>query len=524
MLWIFLGAVGFVLLIACANVANLLLVRASGRSAEFALRASLGAPRRRVVQQLVTESLVMSLAGGALGLLLAVWTTGAFIALAPGSIPRLAEVTIDERVVAFAFLLSVLTALFFGSVPARQASKADLNVVLKGLRTTGGGGTRLRSALVVVELALALVLLVGAGLLTRSFSRLLAWDPGFDRTGLVVSWMLPPQGAGSAVPVMEQVRDAVAALPGVRNAALVSAVPLFGGVETGGLSIEGRPPFAPREMPTIEWFDCGPHYFGTLGVRVLRGRLLSPADTAASPHVAVVNETLARRFFGGQNPIGQRVTVQNHPSEIVGVVSDIRPLRPDVPPAPQIYWPIEQYPRGAAYLVLRTTPGIGGIEKSVQARAASVTAGIQLTPFLTLDDRLAKNLVSPRFNMLLVLSFAIVAMLLAAVGVYGVIAYSVASRTREIGVRIALGATPRRLVASIVGRGMTLSAMGIGVGCAGALGLGRLLASLLYGLPANDPLALSGAIALFALVALGACWLPARRASRVDPIAALRAE
>ena len=248
--------------------------------------------------------------------------------------------------VAFAFLLSVLTALLFGSVPARQASKADLNVVLKGLRTTGGAATRLRSALVVVELALALVLLVGAGLLTRSFSRLLAWDPGFDRTGLVVSWMLPPQGAGSAVPVMEQVRDAVAALPGVRNAALVSAVPLFGGVETGGLSIEGRPPFARREMPTIEWFDCGPHYFDTLGVWVLRGRLLRPADTATSPRVAVVNETLARRFFGGQNPIGQRVTVEDHASEMLGVVlRDIRPLRPDVPPAPQIYWPIEQYPR-----------------------------------------------------------------------------------------------------------------------------------------------------------------------------------
>jgi predicted permease len=522
-LWIFLGAVGFVLLIACANVASLLLVRASGRAPEFAVRASLGARRGRLVQQLVTESLVLSLAGGALGLLFAGWTTSAFVALAPAGIPRLAEVSIDGRVMAFAFLLSVAAAVIFGSAPARQASRADVNAVLRGHRGGRGTESRTRSALVVVELALALMLLVGAGLLTRGFGRLLAWDPGFDRTGLLTAWMLPPSSAPS-VPVMERVRNEVATIPGVRAVALGSGGPLFGGGDTGDLAIDGRAAFAPVEMPAIDWFDISPQYFDTLGVRLLRGRRLTDHDTANAPHVAIVNETFARRFFPGESPIGRRVTVARYSSEIVGIAADLSPLRPDRPTPPQIYWPIAQYRRGAAYLVIRTTPGITGIEKSIRARVASIDASIQLSQFETIDEKLARSLVSPRFSMLLVASFAVVAVLLAAVGVYGVIACSVAGRTREIGVRIALGATPRRLVSAIVAGGLSLAAIGIGLGLAGALAVGRLLSSLLYGLPATDPLALASATAVFALVALGACWLPARRASRVDPITALRVE
>jgi putative ABC transport system permease protein len=523
-LWIFLGAVAFVLLIACANVANLLLVRATGRAAEFAVRASLGAGRRRLVQQLVTESLVIALAGGALGLLLATWVTAAFVALAPSTIPRLHEVTIDTHVVIFAFVLAAATAVIFGAAPARRASKADLNDALKGLRATRGVETRLRSTLVVVEVALALMLLVGAGLLTRSFARMTQWDPGFDRTGLVTTWMLPPASVASPVGVMERVRDEVAAIPGVRAAALGSAGPLFGGTETGGLSIEGRAPFAPADMPTIEWFDIGPHYFATLGVRLVRGRAFTPADDRSAPAVAIVNETFARRFFHRQNPIGQRVRVNDHPGEIVGVVADITPFRPDRPAAPQIYWPIEQYRRGAAYLLIRTTPGIAGVERAVRSRAASVVAGIQLTPLVSLDERVARNLVGPRFNMLLVGAFAVVAMLLAAVGVYGVMAHAVASRTREIGLRIALGATPGQMTGAVVRQGMTLAALGIAAGYAGALATGRLLTSVLYGLQASDPWSLAGAVTLFALVALAACWLPARRASRMNPMVALRIE
>ena len=526
-LWTFLGAVGFVLLIACANVASLLLVRASGRESEFAVRASLGAGRRRLVQQLVTESLVLSLLGAAIGLLLAVAATRIFVALAPASVPRLDEVTIDGRVVAFTLALSVVVAAIFGAAPARQAWRAAISGALKGHRTVAGAAGRLRSALVVAEFALALMLLIGAGLLTRSFARLLAWDPGFDRTGLVTTWMLPPRDAGpdiTNVALMERVREEVAALPGVRAAALGSGGPLFGGVESGGIAIAGRPAFAPSAMPTVQWFNVSANYFDALGVRLLRGRRFSAADAADAPAVALVNETLARRFFAGENPVGQRITVQDHPAEVVGVVADMRPLRPDEPTPPQIYWPNDQYRRGAAYILVRTTAGSGGIEQAIRARVASVNQGIQLSSFVSIDERLSRNLVSPRFNLALISSFALVAVLLAIVGIYGVIAYSVAGRAREFGVRMALGATPRRLVSSVMAAAARLVGIGIALGVAGALAVGRLISSLLYGLPPTDGLTLAWVIGLFALVATGACWIPARRASRVDPIAALRAE
>jgi len=523
-LWIFLGVVAFVLLIACANVASLLLVRATGRTTEFAVRASLGARGRRLAQQVVTESLVLAIVGGAVGLLLAAWVTTGFVSLAPGTIPRLNEATIDGRVVLFAFLLSAVTAAVFSLAPARRASGVDLNETLKGVRHTAGADTRLRSVLVVAELALALMLLVGAGLLTRSFARLLSWEPGFDRAGLVTSWMLPPASAGNPVRVMEQVRDEVAAIPGIRAAALASGGPLFGGVETGGLRIESRAPFPASDVPAIQWFDIGPNYFDTLGVPIVRGRAFTADDREGAPQVGIVNETFARRFFGGENAIGQRVAVDDYQSTVVGIVGDIRPFRPDEPTPPQIYWPIRQYRRGAAYLVLRTTPGVTGLERAVQTRVAAVAVGIQVSPFVTLDERMARNLVSPRFTTLLVAAFAVVATLLAAIGVYGVIAYTVASRTREIGVRTALGATPGRLLGAVLARGMMLAAVGIAGGLAGALAVGRLLTSLLYGLPPTDPLTLAGSVALFSIVALAACWLPARRASRLPPVSALRVE
>jgi len=526
-LWIFLGTAAFVLLIACANVAGLLLVRATGRAAEFAVRASLGAGRRRLVQQLMTESIVLSLIGSACGLMLAVWATAAFVAVAPTNIPRLDEVAVDARVMVFAFLLATATALIFGIAPARCAWKTDLNSELKGIRGGSGADTRVRSAFAVVQLSLALVLLAGAGLLTRSFARLMQWEPGFDRSNVVTTWMLPPKnaaGIGGIVSVMQQVRDVVAGVPGVQAAGLGSAGPLFGGEETDGLAIEGRPAFAPDQMPTVQWFDMDQHYFETLGVRTIKGRGFNASDTYGSLHVALVNEALARRFFSGENPIGQRVTVQNHPAEIVGVVSDVKPWRPDQATPPQIYWPIQQYRRAAAYLVLRTTPGIPGIEQSIKAGVAAINPSIQLNTFRTLDEQFARRLVSPRFNMLLVASFALVAVLMAAVGVYGVNSYAVASRTREFGVRAALGASPGQLVAGVVRRGMALASIGIVAGCVGAIAVGRLLASLLYGLPARDPLTLACAVGILTLVAAVACWVPARRASRVDPVAALRAQ
>jgi predicted permease len=371
------------------------------------------------------------------------------------------------------------------------------------------------------------MLLIGAGLLTRSFARLLAWDPGFDRTALATTWMVPPRDAGrdiTSVALMERVREEVGALPGVRAAALGSGGPLFGGVETGGIAIAGRPAFVPSAMPTVQWFNVSASYFDTLGVRLLRGRRFTAADAASAPAVALVNETLARRFFAGEDPVGQRVTVRDHPAEIVGVVSDVRPLRPDEPPPPQIYWPNDQCRRGAAYILVRTAAGVTGLEQAIRARVASVNPGIQLSSFVTIDERLSRNLVSPRFNMALIAAVALVAVLLALVGVYGVLAYSVASRTRELGVRMALGATPRGLVSSVLTAGARLAGAGIALGVAGALAVGRLISSLLYGLPPTDGLTLASAVALFAFVAAVACWIPARRASRVDPVAALRAE
>ena len=528
-LWIFLATAGFVLLIACANVAGLLLVRATGRAAEFAVRASLGAARRRLVQQLMTESIVLSLVGGAFGIVLAVWATAAFVAVAPPDIPRLSEVAVDARVIAFALLLATSTAVICGVAPARRAWKTDLNTSLKGARGGGAHDARLRSAFAIVQLSLALVLLVGAGLLMRTFARFTRWDPGFDRNSVITSFMVPPRSAGAGgaiVALMERVCEEVATLPGVESAALTSggSGSLLGGGDFDTITVEGRPPLSADRMPTVEWFDMDPHYFETVGVRLLKGRGFTASDRFETPHVAVINEALARRVFPGEQPIGRRVTVEDHPAEIVGIAADVTPWRPDEAAPPQIYWPIEQYRRGAAYLVLRTSPGIAGIEQSVTTRVKSINPDIHLNPFRTIDEQFANKLVDPRFNMLLVAAFALVAVLMAAVGVYGVNAYAVASRTREFGLRTALGASPRQLVSSVVRRGMSLAAIGIGAGSIGAIVLGRLLTALLYGLPARDPLTLAFAIVLLTAVAALACWLPARRASRVDPATALRAE
>ncbi len=523
-LWLFFGAVGFVLLIGCANVANLLLVRATGRSAEFAVRASLGASRRRILQQLITESLLLSAAGGGLGLLLASWVTAAFVAVAPADIPRLEAVAIDARVAVFTIVLAAATALLFGFAPARRAGATDLNATLKDSRSAGGADGALRTTFVVAQLCLALMLLVGVGLLARGFERVARWEPGFDRTNVMTTWMLPPASAGDRVALMERVRAELEGVPGVRSASLGSGGPLLPGIEPGRLSIEGRPPVSPADAPTVQWFDIGLRYFETLGVRLVRGRTFNAGDVQHSTPVCVVNETFARRFFPGSNPIGHRVTVDDHPSEIVGIVGDARPWRPDEATPAQVYWPIQQYRRGAAYLVMRTAPGIPSVEKAVRARVAGINSHIQLSAFLSLDERLAKNLVSPRFSMLLVAAFGLVALCLAAVGVYGVMSYGVASRTREIGVRIALGAQPASVVGSVVRRGMAMAAIGIGAGCVGAMAVGRLMTSVLFGVSPRDPLTLAAAVSVLALAALAASWIPARRASRIDPVSALRTQ
>ena len=522
-LWIFLAATAVVLLIACANVAGLLLVRATGRTPEFAVRAALGAGRGRVMRQLLAEGAVLSIAGGSLGLLLASWTTRAFVTIAPPSIPRLEEIAIDGRVALFALALSLATAVLFGLAPARQGSRVDVSAALRGQRHGNARDTRFRSALVIVEVALALVLLMNAGLLIRTFGRLLQWEPGFARESVATSWMLAPAGTyrttASAVAVLERARDSVAALPGVQSVALASAGPLFGGVETDALSLEHG---AAVDGAAVNWFDVSPEYFDALGIPVLRGRGFTPADARGAPNVAVINEALSRRFFAGRDPIGQRVTVMSHASEVVGVVADVKPYRPDRPAAPEIYWPIRQYPRLGAYLVMRIDPGVQGLERMVRAQVAAVDPDIQVSPVLSVNDRFSRALVTPRFNMLLLGAFAFAAIVLAAVGVFGLIAYLVASRTREMGIRIALGATPRRLARDVVWHGLTLAAGGMALGLAGALATGRLLGTLLYGLPPTDWPTWTGTLIGFGLVAFVASYLPARRAARIDPLTALR--
>jgi putative ABC transport system permease protein len=523
-LWIFLGTAAVVLLIACANIAGLLLVRATGRAGEFAIRASLGAGRRRLVQQLITESLILSLLGAACGLLLASWAVEAFVSLAPATIPRLEEVKIDGRVVAFTVTLAIVTALVFGLAPALRARKTDLNGALKGVRGGHASDTRMRSTFAVLQLSLALVLLFGAGLLTQSLARFMLWDPGFDRTHVVTSWMLPPRTPGGVLPVMLRVREEIQSVPGVERVGLGSAGPLFGGEETGTISIAGRADLAASDPSTVLWFDIDEHYFEALGVSLVRGRAFSAGDTASAPAVAIVNETLVRRFFPGGDPLGRRVTVENHPADIVGVVRDIKPLRPDEPTRPHIYWPIQQYPRGAAYIVMRTRPELAGVEEAIRARVAAIGPGIQLSTFTRLNERVERRLVSPRFNMTLVSALAAVALIIAAIGVYGVNAHAVASRMREFGIRLALGASPADLMATVFRRGMMFAAAGVALGSVGAFVLAELLSSLLYGVPPRDPMTLAAAATFMTAVAALACWLPARRAGRVDPVEALRAD
>jgi predicted permease len=520
-LWVFQGAAMLVLIIACANAAGLLLVRATTRAPEFAVRIALGAGRGRLLRQLLSEGAILSLAGMAAGLLVASWATAAMVRLAPSDIPRLDEVSLNGTVAAFALLVAAATTVFFAVAPMRRPRQIALT--LRGQRNAGER-SRVRTGFVFVQLTLAFALLVGASLLTRAFVALSAWDPGFQKQGVFITWLLAPAGTyrttGNAVTALMQARDRVAALPGVQSAGLASAGPMFSDAETGQLTRAG----APAAPEPVEWFDVDPYYFDTLGARVLRGRGLSLGDTQSAPPVAVVNETFARRFFARTEPVGQRVTVDEYAADIVGIVPDFRPNRPDEAVAPQIFWPIQQYRRFAAYLVVRVTPGVAVSEDAIRAGITGAGPALQMTSLTSLDTFLDRSLVSPMFNMAVLGVFALVAVALAAVGVYGVIAYSVTCRTREIGLRVALGATPATVMRQFVMDTSRLALAGATAGLALAVGLERWFDHLLYGVPRFDPLSLSGVIVIFLIVALTAGYVPAHRASRIDPARALAAD
>jgi predicted permease len=535
-LWVLLGAVGFVLLIACTNVANLLLARAAARGREISIRAALGAGRRRLVTQFLTESLLLALTGGALGLLLAMWGMDALMALIGDGLPRASEVGLDARVVLFTGGVSVLTGLLFGLVPALQASRADLHGALReGARGTGGKSSgRARAMLVVSQVALALVLLVGAGLFVRSFLALQAVDAGFEPRGVLTARLsLPsdryPEGS-QRVAVMRDFLTRAQAVPGVEAAGLVNILPLTFHGDTS-FDVEGKP-YVPGQppMPAVEYRTATPDYLRILRVPLLRGRMLAESDGPDAPHAVVINETMAKVIWPGEDALGKRVRLHRNDKRespwvtVVGIVGDVREWGLDLPARPTAYYSLMQQAPSSAALVVRTRLRPEALLASLQTELRSVDRDLPLFDVALLEQVVDGSVSQRRFSMLLLLLFAGVAVVLASLGIYGVIAYSVTQRHRELGIRMALGARQVDVLNLVVGQGMRLSLVGVGIGLALSLVLGRLLSALLYGVKAHDPLTFLGVAAMLAGVALLASWLPARRAARVDPAITLRAE
>lgn len=522
-LLVFLGAVGLVLLLGCVNLANLILARTTGRVQELAIRSAIGASRGRLARLLLLESLVVSVAGAALGVLLASWGVDLFLSVAPPGIPRMDEIGVDWRVLLFAVGLTVVTAILIGGIPAIRGARADLAAQLHASRVARGSG---RGVLVAAETAIAVMLLAGAALLGRTFARLTQWDPGFARDGVFVAWTGVSQGTyrdvASVRALYAQALDAVRSLPGVASVSLTSGGPLFGGEEPGTARAGG--PSA--DSAVVLWRNVGPGYFATLGVPLRAGRDFTAADRDGAAPVAVVNETAARRLWPGRSPIGERFVMTGMGLEfsVIGVVADIPLLEPNVPVRPEVYWPFFQYTRWGGFIVVRAAGAPPGLAAAIRDRLREVSPELEPARVSAFDDLVGRRLVSPRFNALLLGSFAGVALLLAAVGIAGLIAYRVSHRVREIGIRLALGATHTTVVARFVREGGILVATGVAVGAVGALGLTRLLGSMLAGTSPTDPATFTAVIVGMLAIGLVAAWIPARRASRVDPLTALRAE
>jgi len=536
-LYILLGAVGFVLLIACANVANLSLSRAAARRKELALRAALGAARWRIARQLLAESMLLSVSGGALGALLAIRGTSAMISFVPEGIPRLAEAGVDWRVLGFTLALSALTGLLFGLAPAWQAARIDLIETLKeGERGSSGGRARARSLLVVVEVALALALLVGAGLMIRSFRSLQQIEIGFTADHLLtmnLGLAVVPDEAGKARVFIDQLEDKLRQTPGVQAAAISNGLPFAGAIEDS-FFLAGENMADPRAAKMALVYLTSPDYLQTMGIRLLRGRYFTQQDRAGGAHVAVIDETLARKYFPHTDPIGQHLTdlVIENP-EIVGVVGHVKHygLAGEAPVENQIYLPLAQVPSpqlpmvaGRLNLLLRTAGDPLGAVAAVRGQVQALNANQPVYNARDMEQIVAGSITGQRFSLVLFALFAGLALALAAVGIYGVMSNAVGQRTREIGVRLALGAPPGRVLRLLLNQGLRLTFIGIGAGLLTSLALTRLMQRLLYGVSPTDPLTFVGVALLLTLTALLACWIPARRATKVDPLIALRSE
>ena len=537
-LLVLLGAVAFVLLIGCANVANLMLARATGRAREIAIRTALGGDRLRLVRQLLTESLLLAALGGALGLLVAVWGTSALGRLAALYLPRAREIAIDGPVLAFTVVLILVTGIAFGLFPALQASRPDLQDVLKDSAkgSAGGGRTRMRAVLVVAEVAVALVLLAGAGLLLRSFQRLVAVDPGFDPERLLTMqvWLPVPNDNAKGryftqeqrVGFYDRAVAAVRQVPGVTGAALVSRLP-YSGRNDARFKIEGRPVSDAQLLPSAEVRLVSPDYFRTMAIPVLQGETMPDGVDSLSSTYAMVNRTLAEREWKGQSPIGQRIQLVGFggpTATIVGVVNDVRQGAPDQPPLPEFYLSYRLVAGQEMSLVVRTAGDPDALADRVVQSIRSVDPTQPVFGVKSMARLLANAEAERRFSLLLLSLFAAIALLLSSLGIYGVMAYSTSQRRHEIGIRMALGAATPDVLRLVLQQGMRLVLLGLAIGLFGAWALSRVLAGQLYGISARDPFTYAAVALLLGTVAFAATWLPARRATRVDPMISLRSE
>ncbi|HEX4947024.1 MAG TPA: ABC transporter permease, partial [Blastocatellia bacterium] len=534
-LWILLGAVAFVLLIACANVANLLLARATARQKEIAVRAALGATRGTVIRQLLTESVMLSVLGGSAGLVLAWWGTEALIRLSPPELADLQAVQISLPVLLFTFVIALLTGIIFGLVPAVEAARVDLNETLKeGGKNPGSTSRshRLRNVFVVAEVALALVLLICAGLLIRSFAHLQAVDPGFNASNLLTMRVSLPgrkyDNDQKRLTFFRQAIERMQTLPGVEAAGAISFLPFAGPGAGTSVAIEGRPPLPAGQQLTTGVLVSDWNYFRTMQIPLKRGRLFTEQEATEMRHVVVINEAFAQKYFPNEEPLGKRIIIsmkdENVPTEIIGIVADSKFTTLDSTVEPMSYWPHPELVYPSMTLVLRTK----GEATSLAAAARDVIRALDseqpVSDVRTMESVLAKSVSRARFNTLLLAVFALVALLLAAVGIYGVMAYSVSQRSHEIGIRMALGARQNDVLQLVLRQGMKLALLGVAIGLGAAFGLTRLLTTLLFGVKATDPFTFAGIALLLAGIALLACYIPARRATKVDPMIALRYE